>query len=146
MRKVHLLFLALLFSVIQTNWSQNISTGVNYFAGTLPKALEAAKAQDKPLLIKAYTDWCGYCKLLDRKTLSDDEVATYLNTHFIILRVNMERADGPEIARNYRIKGFPTMIVLSPSGKELDRFIGYRDAATLKPELEKTIQTLKNKN
>lgn len=146
MRKLHFIALAVLFSFLQISWGQDQSNSVKYFAGTLPEALEAAKAQNKPVFVKGYTDWCGYCKLLDRKTLANEEVASYLNAHFINLRVNMERADGPEIANKYRIKGFPTMLVLSPTGKELDRYIGYRDAVTLKPELEKAIDAFKRKN
>jgi len=144
MKKLQFILTAFFFVVVQTGWSQDQSASINYFAGTLPEALEAAKAQNKPVFIKGYTDWCGYCKLLDRKTLSDDEVVSYLNAHFINIRVNMERADGPEIASKYRINGFPTLLVLSPAGKELDRFIGYREAGTLKPELTKSLNTYKS--
>jgi len=146
MRNIHFIVLSILLSITQISWNQKQSAHVKYFAGTLSQALEVAQTQNKPVFIKGYTDWCGYCKLLDRKTLADEGVASYLNAHFINLRVNMERADGPEIANKYRIKGFPTMLVLSPTGKELDRYTGFRDAATLKPELEKAIDTFKKRN
>lgn len=52
-----------------------------------------------------YTDWCSYCRLMDEKTFSDKEVADYINSHFIAMRVNAEKEQ--KVARSYRANRFP---------------------------------------
>jgi len=51
MDKTHLIFI--LFMIVQTSRSQNQSLNINYFAGTLPEAVEAVKSQNKPKLENA---------------------------------------------------------------------------------------------
>lgn len=44
----------------------------------------------KPVLIDLYTDWCGWCKVMDRKTWSDKNVAAYLNARFSPVKIDAE--------------------------------------------------------
>ncbi len=60
---------------------------------------ELAKKTGKIALIDAYTDWCGWCKRMDRDTYSNPEVIAMLNQHFIPIKFN------PEIEnRNYIVE------------------------------------------
>ncbi|HNJ93499.1 MAG TPA: DUF255 domain-containing protein [Ferruginibacter sp.] len=53
--------------------------------------LKAAYAKNpKPILIDVYTDWCGWCKVMDRETYSNDKVADYLNKNFYAVKFNAE--------------------------------------------------------
>ncbi len=49
-----------------------------------------AKEQDKPILIDLYTDWCYWCKVMDKKTYNNKKVIDYINEHFYCARVNAE--------------------------------------------------------
>lgn len=54
-----------------------------------------AIASNKILLVDAYTEWCGWCKVMDRETYTDQTVLAELEKDFICVKFN------PEIDKNY---------------------------------------------
>lgn len=50
----------------------------------------AAKG-DKKVMIDMYTSWCGWCKVMDKKTFTDPEVIRYLNENFHVVKFNAEQ-------------------------------------------------------
>lgn len=54
-------------------------------------ALAAQKSNPKPIFIDLYTDWCGWCKVMDNKTFSRPEVAQYMNENFHSVKFNAEK-------------------------------------------------------
>jgi thioredoxin-related protein len=46
------------------------------------------------LFIDVYTDWCGPCKLMDKLTFHDEEVAHYVNENFIPVKFNAESKES----------------------------------------------------
>lgn len=50
----------------------------------------AAKG-DKKVMIDMYTSWCGWCKVMDKKTFTDPEVIRYLNDNFHVIKFNAEQ-------------------------------------------------------
>ena len=45
----------------------------------------------KYYLIDIYTEWCGWCKIMDNKTFSDQEVQEYLQENFHLIKFDAER-------------------------------------------------------
>jgi thioredoxin-related protein len=54
----------------------------------------AYKKQARPILFDVYTDWCGWCKVMDKDTYSKDDVAAYINTHYYAVKFNAESTDS----------------------------------------------------
>ena len=105
-------------------------------------ALSQAQTADKKILVDFYTDWCGWCKVMDRKTYSDSSVIAYMNEHFLAVKFNPEKGDSViydgesysarQFAASMRVRGYPAtgfinenneVITLLPGFVEADEFL-----------------------
>ena len=99
------------------------------------KALAAAKAQSRPVLINfTGSDWCGYCKRMQAEIFSKPQFQDYAAKNLILVELDFPRAkpqsdtvrkQNMQLANEYDVEGFPTTIVLSPDGKRVANFFGY---------------------
>src|SRR5437867_228320 len=76
--------------------------GAPAFADVLAKA----KAQGKPVFVDFTTDWCGWCKKLDKDTYSQPSVAEAMKA-FVNVRIDAEKGEGPALAKRFFVHGFP---------------------------------------
>ena len=61
---------------------------------TLEEALAAQEKNDKKIFIDMYTDWCKWCKVMDQKTFTDEEVIQYMNDNFYSVKFNAEQKEA----------------------------------------------------
>jgi thioredoxin-related protein len=57
---------------------------------SLNKALELQKENPKKIMMDVYANWCGPCKLLDKETFHNKDVAAYVNEHYYAVKFNGE--------------------------------------------------------
>ena len=57
---------------------------------SLDEAQKQLSITKKPVLIDLYTDWCGWCKVMDKQTYANKKVADYLKEKFYSVKVNAE--------------------------------------------------------
>ena len=86
-------------------------------------ALARAGSEDKPVMIDFYTDWCGWCKKLERETYTDTRVQEALSS-FVLVKLNGDR-EGRKLAANMGVRGYPTLVFLNPQGQEIGRIPGF---------------------
>ena len=101
----------------------------------LPKSLEQAKAEKKVVLVNfTGSDWCGWCKRLDKEVFTTTEFKEYATKNLVLVE-----ADFPErkkqsselkkandgLKNKYKVDGFPTLVVLNGEGREMGRQVGY---------------------
>lgn len=58
------------------------------------EAEKRMQKEPRKVWIDVYTDWCGWCKVLDKKTFSHPEVIKYMNTKYYAIKFNAERQDS----------------------------------------------------
>jgi thioredoxin-related protein len=84
-----LLTLAFLGSFGQTEEVKPVK--VNWL--TFEEAVEKSKTEKRKLFIDVYTDWCGYCKMMDKNTFSDPTIANMLNQKYYPVKFNAEQRE-----------------------------------------------------
>ncbi|HEY7160887.1 MAG TPA: thioredoxin family protein, partial [Acidobacteriota bacterium] len=100
------------------------------------KALTEAKQDSKPIFVDVYAEWCTWCHKLDKEVYSDPKFTEYMK-NYVLARIDSEDgAQGTNVAQKYDVDSLPTMIVLSPQGKILDRITGFMTTPKLIEELE----------
>ena len=105
-------------------------------------ALRWATAQNKLVLADfSGSDWCGWCKKLDKEVFDTDEFRAGAKDKYILLMIDTPRdqsllsetakKQNPELVEKYRVEGFPTVLLLDAQGEELFR-TGYEKGGPLK--------------
>ena len=99
------------------------------------KAQDEAKTNKKLLLVDfTGSDWCGYCIRLNREILSKPQFKDYANKNLVLVEIDFPRTkqqsatlreQNVRLAQEYRIEGFPTIVVLNGEGKKVWRYDGY---------------------
>ena len=72
--------------------STNVMAQTNFSQISFSEALVAASLEGKQVFVDFYTDWCGPCKRMSRETFPKESVGKYMNSHFINLKINAEKA------------------------------------------------------
>jgi len=99
------------------------------------KAIAQAKAENKLVLLDfTGSDWCGYCKLLDQEVFTQSSFKDFADKNYILVTVDFPRQSpltddlkkqNDALGQQFKIDGYPTLIVLDADGKELGRQVGY---------------------
>ena len=116
---------------------------------TMNEALEAQKKNPKKIFMDVYTDWCGPCKLLDKNTFGNKEVADFINEHYYAVKFNAEgteevhylentytnprhdpnrrgRNSQHEFAQAMKLRGYPSIVFFDEKGNYIQPIVGYK--------------------
>ena len=90
-------------------------------AKDLKTAEQVAQREHKNILLDAGSNWCGWCKLLDRTTHTDAALSSLLEKNFVVIHVNWspENHNDSFFANYPSVSGYPYFFVLDMKGKLL---------------------------
>src|SRR5690349_12429945 len=121
-----LLFCLAALTPIEPGLSCDISDDTNF-----ARSAELAKNTNRPLLLAFIgTDWSISSLKLDREVFDQAELVNNSKYNFLLCKLHFyqtqERApetirQNEELATKYNVQDFPTVIVLSPDGREMGR-------------------------
>ena len=104
------------------------NAAVKWSDDSYEKIISRAKQENKYVFVDFYATWCGPCKRMDEKTFTDAKVQDLLNS-MIAADWDAEKDPHIAIAKQYKVSAYPTLLVIGPDGKEVDRHLGYLDPA-----------------
>ena len=97
---------------------------------------QEAQASHKLILLDfTGSDWCGWCKLLDREVFSQPQFIEYASKNLVLVEVDFPKRKrmAPEVrnqnlqlAMRYQVQGFPTIVVLNQDGEKVGE-LGYME-------------------
>jgi len=119
------LFTILLLFACMNTYAQQ-SEGINFFEGSWEEALAEAQKTNKPIFLDAYASWCKPCKMMTKEVFPQASVGNYFNDNYVSIKIDMEKGEGPEIAKKYGVKVFPTFFFINPQGEALHKSAGYQ--------------------
>lgn len=141
MKKIFLITLVLLgfnLNAQEINWL------------TLEKAIELQQKEPRKIIMDFYTKWCGPCKMLDRNTFKNKDVANYINKNFYAVKFNAEgnqvvkfkgnefknpkydptkankRNYSHQLTQYFRVNAYPTMVFLDEEDNLITQIKGYQ--------------------
>jgi len=117
-----------------------------------------AKKKNKIILVDVYTEWCGWCKRMDKDTYAKTSISTVLNEKYVSVKFNPEvegikytyngkTYDGPGLAAaisNNSISGYPTTVFINPKTHKTKIEVGYKnesDMGIILVEIQKSLNS-----
>lgn len=111
----------------------------------IEEAQELSKDEPRKIFIDVYTDWCGWCKKMDKTTFTDEKVAEYVNENYYAVKLKADSDDTvtfhgkeykqSELARALRVSGYPTIVFFDENFSRFQPVSGFRQADEFKKML-----------
>ena len=92
------------------------------------------------IFMDCYTSWCGPCKGLAQNVFPQPKVGEFLNSNLVCCKYDMEKGEGIEIAKKYKVRAYPTFLILDGDGNELGRVVGGGKLEIFIEKVEKAIK------
>lgn len=103
---------------------ENITSGIN-----------SMKSGQKKMVMDVYTDWCGWCKKMDKATYSDASVVKYIGSNFVAVKLNAEspntfefkgqKYSEQQFAQALGVTGYPATVFFDEKGEPITVVPGY---------------------
>lgn len=125
--------------------AEPIGQGIEWL--TLEEAYARNQKEPRKIFVDVYTDWCGWCKKMDKETFANEAVAAYVNEHYYAVKLDAESARSFEmagqqmterqVAQQLGVRSFPTIVFIHEDFQRFQPLPGYRPAKEFKEVLEK---------
>lgn len=112
--------------------------GLQFVAG-YHRGFELARNQHKPMLVFFTAEWCTYCHQMEADAFKQDPVVS-LSKQFVCILVDADCE--PNVCRDFRVKGYPTIQFLSPRGVPLNRVTGKQPGPQLVMQMQAALQAV----
>ncbi len=91
---------------------------------SIEEAQTASNQSQKPIMLYFTTDWCGWCKIMEKEAFSEKQCIAQASLYHPV-KIDAEK-EGAALAKKYQIEAFPTFVFLKPNGEVIATIAGYR--------------------
>ena len=144
--RIYLFFLSLSFVGIGTAQAQEQIQWMKF-----EEAIAANEKNPKMILVDVYTDWCGWCKKMDKETFTDPLVIAHFQKNFYAVKLNAEDTKRKfsfmgrtfteaEMAASMRVNSYPNFVVIEPGLQNIAQLPGYRGPEDFLAGLSELVQ------
>ena len=102
---------------------------------TLDEGIALAKQSNKKILVDVYTDWCSWCKKMDKDVYTNPSVIGALNASFVVVKLNAEsskkvtfnnqKLTEEQFSRSAGVTAFPTTLFLDKNATPITALPGF---------------------
>lgn len=121
----------------------NANDGIQFREGSWKEILSLAKKENRLVFIDVYTSWCGPCKKMSAEVFPQKLIGDKFNASFINYKIDAEKGEGIQIAKQFDVKAYPTYLFVNGDGVLIYRTGSYMPAASF---LNEANIALKEKN
>jgi thioredoxin-related protein len=151
-KRVKLILILFLFSLCSAKVTPSRRDKVDWIAMT--ELTMKMKTQAKPVIIDVYTNWCYWCKVMDKKTYTNPKVIDYIKDHFYAVKFDAESKEGVQwnnkiynYNSTYKVNDFtlyvtagqpefPTTVIMADENSEPNAVSGFLDSKDIEPILK----------
>ena len=94
-----------------------------------PTAVRLAAKTHRLLVVDFYANYCPDCHKLEKLTYPSAKLASFLNSGFIPVKLNVEIKKNIRVANKFDVSPLPDIVVITPAGRAVGDWIGYKSPA-----------------
>ncbi len=141
-------------TVAKTETGETAHNGIKWY--NMTEGYLKAKKEKKILVVDVYTDWCGWCKVMDKQTYENPNVVKKMNKYFVGVKfnpeinasytINEQTLNSDQLAKYLnkggRIPGYPMTYVWKTlaDNTKIEPYSGYLDTTVFNSIMNKVIQ------
>lgn len=88
------------------------------------EVLALARKENKLIFLDAYASWCGPCAYMQKDVFPAAAAGAYFNAHFINVKLDMEKGEGPLLSEQLNLTAYPTLYFLNAEGEVVHKYVG----------------------
>lgn len=100
--------------------------GIQFEQGSWQDVQKKAKDSGKYIFVDAFTTWCGPCKWMAKNIFPNDTAGQFYNKNFVNYKFDMEKGEGIEFAKKYKVHAYPSFLFFNPAGELMHECVGGR--------------------
>ncbi len=109
------------YLILSITFITTIIAGGLHFEHNFNKALHKAQNQNKEVMMMYSATWCPECNYMKEVVFKDKKVVNYINSHFVVLGLDIQKDKLP---KGFNFMGIPTFFFINKDAKQIGKIEG----------------------